>query len=157
MLQDDASLLKAGAAFSAMGSLSGMSRLTTTGQDTNGFSVLAGCSSDNKQISVLIGNYEIPAADMGPIPGGDAVVFPGITTITYLDRRTINYTDNAGYQVTFNNLPWGVGSFTVSRFRVDASHQLTLIDTQTASGQQQFTLSASLPPPSVELIVIKAA
>jgi xylan 1,4-beta-xylosidase len=156
LLQADGSLLKAGAAFQAVGSLTGMSRLSTSGQDTDGFSVLAGCSADKKQIRVLIGNYEIPAADMGPIPGGNAVVFPGITTITYLDRRTISYANNAGYQVTVNDLPWGAESFTVTRFRVDASHQLTLIDTQSGNGPQ-FTLSASLPPPSVELIVMTAA
>lgn len=155
VLQDNGSLTKAGSAFSALGSLIGMSRLTTSGQDENGFSVLAGRSADRSEIRVLIGNYQIPASDMGPIPGGNTVVMPGPVTITYPDRRTISYSDNAGYQLVLNNLPWQSGKYTVTRYRIDASSQLSVVDSQSGSGQL-IIVSAALAPPSVELIVITA-
>jgi xylan 1,4-beta-xylosidase len=152
LIQDDGSLTQAGYAFSAMGSVSGMSRLTTTGQDQNGFSVLAGSSNNKSEIRVVIGNYQISAADMIPLPGGDLVAVPGISTFEYLPRRQITYANNQGYQLVLRNLPSGK-PFTVNRYRIDAGHQLTLVDTSQGSGPE-LVITAALAPPSVELIVI---
>ncbi len=156
LLQDDGSLTKAGSAFSAIGDFSAMTRLPTFGQDVNGYTVLAGLSDDKNEIRVLISNYQIPATDQGPIPGGDTQTIPSIATFTYLDRRTIAYTDNAGYYVVIDGLPWASGASTVNRYRIDSSRQMALVDTQHMTGGQ-CVLSSALPPSSVEVIVITAA
>ncbi|CAE6875562.1 hypothetical protein R69746_08753 [Paraburkholderia aspalathi] len=152
LIQGDGSLTQAGYAFSAMGSVSGMSRLTTTGQDRSGFSVLAGSSNNKNEIRVVIGNYQIPAADMIPLPEGNLVNVPGISTFEYLPRRQIAYANNQGYQLVVRNLPSGK-SFTVNRYRIDTGHQLTLVDTSQGNGPE-LVITAALAPPSVELIAI---
>ncbi|WP_158615464.1 hypothetical protein [Acidipila sp. EB88] len=71
-----------------------------------------------------------------------------------LTPQTFDYMDNQGYNLTIKNLPWGNGAYTVSRYRIDASHSLSLIDTVAGKGGSA-TVSAQLPPPSVELIVLR--
>ena len=130
-------------------------RLATTGGDQNGLAVEAGRSWSNRpQISVVISNYEIPAADQGPFPSppvfNNVFAIPGIGTFTLLPHRAVTYADNDGYDLTVNHVPNGA---VVSRYRVDDTHNLSLID-QSVSRGSTVRLAASLPAPSVELVVI---
>src|SRR5690348_11406723 len=101
---NDGTLTKAGNAFKAVGSLRRTPlRVAATGGDDQGFSVLAGRSW--RRVRVLISNYEIPAADQGPLPFPDNLfAIPGIATFTILDRRPVTYTDNGGYDLTVRGL-----------------------------------------------------
>src|SRR3954454_15957161 len=86
---DDGKLTKAGAAFKAVAKMSRTPlRLAASGGDDQGFSVEAGRS--RRRVRVLISNYEIPAADQGPLPFPDNIfAIPGIGTLTTLARRDV--------------------------------------------------------------------
>jgi len=151
----DGTLTKTGDAYAAVGSLARTPlRLATTGGDGNGLAVEAGRSwSDRGQINVVISNYEVPAADQGPFPPfivDNVFAIPGIGTFTLLPRRAVTYADNGGYDLTIKHVSNGA---LVSRYRVDDSHNLTLID-QSVSRRSTVHLAASLPAPGVELVVI---
>ncbi|WP_321817408.1 MULTISPECIES: GH39 family glycosyl hydrolase [unclassified Paraburkholderia] len=156
LISDTGALTKGGSAMQAVGSLKSLLKLTTSGQDQQGFAVLAGGASDNKSVRVLISNYEIPAADLGPLPNGNDEVVPNVGTLTLLDRQSITYQSNAGYAVTVENLPWGSGACTVQQYRIDASNNLTLASTSKMTGSQ-ITFTAALPAPRVDLLVITPA
>jgi hypothetical protein len=93
---------KTGRAFETVGLMNRTPlRLATSGGDDQGFSVEAGRSrrrgADGK-VRVLLSNYEIPAADQGPLPfPNNEFAIPGVATFTLLDRRTVTYTNNSGY------------------------------------------------------------
>ena len=164
-------------------------RLSTTGQDTIGYTVLAGRSLNNKQVNVLISNYQrdanylsepipqileaslaldLPATsplalsffgfkppflvdDLNPpLNAPEAAVIPPPSVAL----QSFNYSDNQGYDVTVKNLPWGNKEFVISRFRIDANHNLSLID-ETTGANGEVHLTATLPPPSVELLTLR--
>ena len=154
LINDDGSLSKTGHAFEAVGALARTPlRLAARGGDNQGFSVLAGRGRGGK-VRVLMTNYEIPPEDQGPLPFPDNLFsIPGIATFKLLDRRTVTYTDNAGYDLTVKGLR---GRSVVSRYRVDASHDLTLVDRSVQHGSR-IHLSAALPAPAVELVEIAPA
>lgn len=151
LVNDDGTLTKTGAAFAAVGTLTRTPlRLATRGGDDQGFAVEAG-RGRHGQVRVLISNYEIPAEDMGPLPfPNNEFSIPGVATFTLLDRRTVTYQDNAGYDLTVDRLS---GRSLVSRYRVDAGHDLTLVDRSVQRGRS-IRVSAALPAPAVELVVI---
>jgi len=113
--------------------------------------------SSHGQINVLISNYEIPPADQGPFPNppvvNDNFTIPGVGTFTLLPRRSVTYTDNDGYDLAVDHIPGGGSGVVVSRYLIDDSHNLTLVD-QTIQHGPTVHLSAMLPAPAVELIVI---
>jgi xylan 1,4-beta-xylosidase len=151
----DGTLTKTGDAYAAVGSLASTPlRLATTGGDENGLAVEAGRSwSPRGQINVAISNYQIPVADQGPFPPfivDNVFAIPGIGTFTLLPRRAVTYTDNGGYDLTVNHV---LGGAVVSRYRVDGTDNLTLVDRSVSRGSSVH-VSASLPAPSVELVVI---
>lgn len=138
-------------------------RLSVKGSDDKGFAVLAGRSRAGDEIRVLITNYAIPAQYLTP------------TTKTSLDfnlpiaatrvpvsmklppRRTdAAESNNGGYQLTVMHLPKALQRYTLTRFRLDAHHLLSPIETTTGSGSV-VKAAANLPPPSVELLIIRAA
>jgi hypothetical protein len=135
-------------------------RLATTGGDQNGLAVEAGRSWDRHgQVRVLISNYEIPAADQGPFPPfiiDNVFTIPNIGTFTLLPRRSVTYADNSGYELRVNNIRGDERGVTVNRYRVDDNHNLTLVDESVQRGSSVH-LSATLPAPSVELVVIAPA
>jgi hypothetical protein len=150
----DGTFKKVTRAFEAVGTLNQTPiRLHAGGSDQNGFAVLAGCTHTTHQIRVLIGNYEIPPQVQGPIPGGNVQTIPGIATFTWPDRRSVTYANNRGYNLTIDNLPSGNDEYIVKRYRLDDTHDLSLVDTKRHRGSS-FKLSATLPAPSVELIVL---
>ena len=113
-------------------------RLAATGADTIGFAVLAGRSSDGNTVQVLIGNYEIPESDRKAGAGR---------------RHEIAYRNNAGYALAVTHLPWGEGEFTVKRYRITRTENWAESETSGKGGTLE--MSVPLPPPGVELIVIR--
>jgi hypothetical protein len=128
-------------------------RVAETGGDDAGLSVEAGRNPLTGEVRVLVSNYEIPAADQGPLPfPGNVFTIPGIASFTILDRRAVTYADNAGYDLTVRGLaPWR--RHTVERYRLDDGHDLSLVDRSVQRGPVH--LSAALPAPGLELIVIR--
>jgi hypothetical protein len=160
LIASDGSLTKTGDAFAAVGSLAATPvRLATTGGDTNGLSVLAGRTrSAHGEIRVLISNYEIPREDRGLAPSFNFKVPPDapftIGTFTILATRGVTYTDNAGYGLTVNHIRGGESGVVVSRYRVDDTHSLSLVD-ETVQRGSTVHVSSALPAPAVELVVIR--
>jgi hypothetical protein len=161
LIAADGTFTKTGDAFEAVGTMNRTpSRLATSGGDDQGFGVEAGRSPNHDEIRVLLSNYEIPPEDrQPPFPPfivNNVFAIPGIATFTLLDRRGVTYTDNNGYDLTVNGLHGNGHRYLVSRYRVDESHDLTLVD-QTVQRGRRINLSATLPAPAVELVVIRRA
>jgi xylan 1,4-beta-xylosidase len=152
LVANDGTLTKTGDAFKAVGAMNRTPlRLATTGGDDQGFAVEAGRSWRRGEVRVLLANYEIPAADQGPLPFPDNLfTIPGIATFTILDRRSVTYTNNDGYDLSVTGLR---RRYVVSRYRLDDGHDLTLVDRSVQRGDS-LRLTATLPAPAVELVVI---
>ena len=124
-------------AFAMVSSLNGTpDRLKVTGDDDQGFSVMAGKDEGERELRVLIADYEISPHNMGPIPGGnDTVIFiPGLGllgTMTVLDRLTYTYQNTNGYNLEIKNIPEGWGDLTVEQYRIDNDKNMVLVGTQT--------------------------
>jgi xylan 1,4-beta-xylosidase len=172
-----------GRAFEAQASFQATpDRLKTIGNDTIGFTTLAGRATTKStdtaaEIRILITNYEIPELNRGPRDNGKGLPNvlshkgemmvggtpqSGPTIIMYgVPRRSPDYVHNRGYDLTVTNLPaWAREGFTVNRYRIDDAHNdkeaaMTLVDSTTHSGLM-LHMSAELPPPAIELIVIRA-
>jgi len=173
-------------AFQALGQLNNTPiRLTATGGDTLGYTILAGRSKDKDEVQVLISNYQYDAnylSESHATPAEDAlsVTVPanspkalqyfggppsqvantniaddsdGVVIPDGLTPQTFSYVNNQGYNLTIKNLPWGNAAFTVTRYRIDATHNLDKIDSTQGKGGSAH-LTATLPAPSVELIVL---
>ena len=133
-------------AFKATGSLlASPQRLVATGTDTLGFAVLAGKSRDGKTVQVLISNYEIPLDRRGSTRPG-AAMLPR--------QNNIVYRNNRGYALTVTGLPWGQGEFTVKRYRLSGAEDFAMMEEPPGRGGA-YTLERPLPPPGLELIVLK--
>jgi xylan 1,4-beta-xylosidase len=158
LINPDGTINKTGHAFEAVGTLNHTPlRLATSGGDDIGFGVEAGRTRNHGEVRVLLTNYEIPPEDQGPYPPfivNNVFTIPGIATFTLVDRRSVTYSDNNGYDLTVSGLPGNGQRDVVSRYRVDDSHDLTLVD-QTEQRGRSVHLSATLPAPAVELVVIR--
>jgi hypothetical protein len=149
--------------FKAMGQmLSTPVRLAVAGTDTFGFAALAGKSEDGNTLKILISNYAKPANyKPRPMPFAPEFADPDMPSLwdrwhgpPFANRTDIVYRDNAGYNLSVMNLPWGKASFTLRRYRVSARQQLDLVEERTAEGSS-LTLSNPLPVDNVELIVLQ--
>jgi hypothetical protein len=135
-------------------------RLAVDGTDTFGFAALAGRSADGKTIQVLISNYAIPANfKPGEMKMPEAVLkaapMPDFTRFKFLAPRTdIVYRNNAGYNLTINNLPWGNQKFSVKRYRLNNTQNLDLVDEKESKGSS-LNLQSPLAPEALELIVLE--
>jgi xylan 1,4-beta-xylosidase len=147
--------------FQALGKmLNTPQRLSVEGPDTFGFATLAGRSSDSKTVQILISNYAIPA-DYKPInmqmPADllkKAGPQPDFSQYKIMPpRKDIVYRDNAGYNLTIDNLPWGQQSFNMKRYRISKQHNLDLIEEKSVTGST-INLANALAPDAVELIVL---
>jgi hypothetical protein len=133
-------------------------RLSVQGTDTFGFATLAGRSADGNTVQILISNYAIPAG-FNPRPmqmppealktAGPQPKFKLLPT-----RTDIVYRDNAGYNLTIDNLPWGKSAFSVTRYRISKPQNLDLVEERSSEGLT-FSLSEALAPNAVELIVLQ--
>jgi xylan 1,4-beta-xylosidase len=122
-------------------------RLSLTGTDTLGFTALAGLSKDGKMLQVLISNHEAPK-ELKPLHPGRALPFKRVPL------RAIEYKDNHGYKLAIDRLPWGKSSYTVRRYRIDQTHDLSEVENRTSSGNH-LEISSELPAPGVELITLQ--
>ncbi len=136
-------------------------RLAVEGMDTFGFSAIAGRSADGKTVQILVSNYAIPAGykphtfGMPPEVEKMGPPLPDFSKVKFLPARTdIVYRDNAGYNLTVNNLPWGKKEFTVKRYRISESQNLDLVEEKAAAGGS-VKLSSPMASDAVELIVLR--
>ncbi len=147
-------------AYKAMASMLGTpQRLDLNGRDTMGFAALAGRSLDGKTVQIFISNYQVPPDYKGhamvPPPAVQKMMAVDFSKFKMLPRRTdLRYENNSGYALTVDHLPWGNTAFSVQRFRLTASQNLSLVE-ETTGGGGKLMLSNPLPPPGLELIVLK--
>ena len=111
-------------------------RLWTSGGDDTGFAVMAGRDEGERELRVIIANYEISPLNMGPIPGGntEVVAIPGLGVLgtwVWLDRRTIIYENTNGYNLEIKNIPLGWGDLTVEQYRIDNDNNMALVGSWT--------------------------
>ncbi|HKF49393.1 MAG TPA: hypothetical protein VKB38_18685 [Terracidiphilus sp.] len=149
--------------FKAMGRmLNTPVRLAVAGTDTFGFAALAGKSEDGGTVQILISNYARPANyKPRPMPSAPEFADPDAPSLwdrwhapPFPDRTDIVYRDNAGYNLSLVNLPWGRATFTLKRYRVSARQALDLVEERSLTGPS-LTLSNALPVDNVELIVLQ--
>jgi hypothetical protein len=151
---DGATPNKTGAALVALGRLRDTPlRLRTTGADLCGFAVQAGRSVDGETLAVLISNYQIPAQNLGPRSGRNVISVPDAFEVSLLHRRNLAYAGNRGYDLTLEHLPPGE-RHVIERYRISSDRVLTLVDRDVRGGST-LRLSAPLPPPAIELIVVR--
>lgn len=168
----DGKYFKTAYTFKAMGEmLDTPKRLGVKGPDTYGFAALAGLSGDRKTVQILISNYEIPAGykpkDMVLSPELNEMVkkikaeeasHPNPAKpapVSELPQRAgIVYHDNAGYNLTVDNLPFGKDAYTIKRYRISKTQNLELVEEKEASGAS-LKISNSFAPDTVELIVLQ--
>jgi xylan 1,4-beta-xylosidase len=136
-------------------------RLLVTGADTFGFSAIAGRSEDGKSVQVFISNYGVPAGykphmfGMPPELQKMGPPLPDFSKVKFLPPRTgIVYRNNAGYNLTINNLPWGNEAFTIKRYRISKSENFELVEEKSGAGGS-LRVGNPLAPDAVELIVLQ--
>ena len=127
-------------------------RLQVSGGDTNGFAVQAGRSADGDIIQVLISNYQIAEANIGPRKGEDVRHEGDLFDLKLLPRRTVTYDANGGYNLVIGGLDPDC-DYDVERYRITGERDFSLLDRSQAKGVQ-VRLQADIPPPAVELVVI---
>jgi hypothetical protein len=134
-------------------------RLDLAGADTFGFAALAGRSKDGATVQILISNYEIPP-DYKPHvmvvpPKVQELLNLDFSKIKSLPRRTDAHVgDNGGYALTIEHPPWGDAEFSIKRYRITDTDDLRLVGESGGKGGK-VQLSNPLPPPGVELIVLR--
>lgn len=126
-------------------------RLSVTGADTQGLAVEAGRSVNGTEINILISNYEVPAGLRDPRPGGDRV--GGFLNL--LPRRLLRYRRNQGFNLEVKGLA-ADKLYRVQRYRINDVWDYRLLSTLTVKGND-VAITDDLPPPGIELVVIKAA
>jgi xylan 1,4-beta-xylosidase len=145
---------KVGQALVALGRMSPTdARLRVAGADLNGLAVEAGRSRDGGLVQVLISNYQIPDVDIGPRKGPDVMHVPNLFDLTLLPRRTVSYGHNRGYALTIKGLP-AHGRYVVERYRLSQTQDFALLDSTRGRGPV-IHVGGDLPPPAVELIVVR--
>ena len=128
-------------------------RLHTEGADEDGFAVQAGRTRNGDTLQVLISNYQVPAEFIGPRKGPNVLKVGTELSVVLLDRRAMTYIRNGGYDLTIDRLEAGA-AYTIERYRISATDNLSLVDTSMGTGPT-IHLYAALPPPGIELVVLK--
>ena len=82
-------------------------RLRSSGTDHDGFAVLAARNAAGSRIRILVSNYQIPAADMGPRPGGLEFHADHLFSMRILPRRTVHYPPVRRYELNVRHLAPG--------------------------------------------------
>ncbi|MBQ9031796.1 MAG: hypothetical protein IJ106_10145 [Parasporobacterium sp.] len=159
-------LTSKGLVYVAMNHLTDNERLSVTGNDKNGFSVLAG--KDGQTINIIIGNYEIPSDQMTPyeiiakfhplVTADGKFAVPGVAEWRMAPARQITYSRNAGYELTVNHLGTDADTVQIDQYRIDDMHNFELVDTQIVEIQDNsITFEAAMPTETVDLLVINPA
>jgi xylan 1,4-beta-xylosidase len=134
-------------------------RLAVTGGDDEGFAALAGKSKDGKSVRILISNYQVPAnykpnVMVPPAEFLRGATLPDMSKVKLPPNRNITYKNNAGYDLTIRNLPWGKKPFTVERYRLTNTEDFTRIAAAPDGQGGELKISNALPAPGIELIVL---
>ena len=146
---------KTGEAMIALGRMDKtQARLPVTGADTKGLAVEAGRSPDGRLVQVLVSNYQIPQAFIGPRKGPDELR-AGFLELSLLPRRTVTYSANRGYALAVKGMR-GNGTYVVERYRISDTHEFSLLDRGVQHGPV-IHLDGDLPPPGIDLITIRPA
>lgn len=147
LVRDDGFLSGEGAVLAALARFRlAPRRLALEGADTIGLAALAGRSTDGQLVAVLISNFE--RRDAAPRESN------ADTTLPPRPPETFRYRDNEGFVLRVRNLPWGAGDFRVERYRL--SEAVTGEPTDRGAGRGgEFLLVERMPPPGVELIVLR--
>jgi hypothetical protein len=146
LFERDGGYRKTAYAFKAMGAMRDTpGRLAVTGADRLGFAVLAGRSADNTAVQVLMSNYEIPASYRNRLSRPGAAGLP--------PREDIAYQDNRRYRLTVRRLPWGSGKSAVTFYRTTPTDSWA--EERISKEGDALSISRPLPPPGIELIVIR--
>lgn len=127
--------------------------LEASGADDNGLAVQAARTRKGDTVQVLISNYQIPSEFIGPRKGPNVLTVGTEFSVDLLPRRTVTYADNHGYDLTIDGLEPGK-TYTVERYRITAQTNLSLVDTSMGTGPA-IHMYATLPPPGIELVVLK--
>jgi hypothetical protein len=127
--------------------------LESTGGDDHGLAVQAARTKNGDTVQVLISNYQIPSEFIGPRKGPDVLTVGTEFSVDLLPRRTVSYVDNRGVDLTIDRLEPGT-TYAVERYRIGAQSDLSLVDTSIGTGPT-IHLYAPLPPPGIELVVLK--
>jgi len=130
------------------------------GSDDKGFAVLAGRTPAGDKLQVLVTNYAIAPRYLEPTSRTSLdFVLPGTQVPVSMQlpprRLDARQSHNAGYRLTIEHLPPALQHYTIRRYRLDATHSLSLVDTRTGGGER-LQVSAVLGPPSVELVVLES-
>ncbi len=130
-------------------------RLEASGADLKGLAVEAGRSSDGKVVQVLISNYQIPAAELGPRHTDDTLHVPHVFDVKLLPRRTPTYKDNEGFDLTIEHLPAG-GHAVVELCLISADRHIgpAAVAEQTGAAVR---VRQALAPPGIALITVHVA
>jgi hypothetical protein len=151
---DGATPDKTGQALIALGRLKDTPfRLKVRGSDLNGFAVEAAKSGDGRTLQILLSNYQIPSEFLGPRQADDVLHVPPVFDVRLLARRSISYRNNGGYDLTIDNLR-ADRRYSVERCRISASDDLTSLG-KTIQTQAPIHLRDQLPPPGIELLVVR--
>lgn len=126
-------------------------RLAVQGDDRNGFAVLAGRSADGRLVQVLIVNYQIPQAAIGPRKT-DNVLHTGAFNVHLLSRRTVHYHQNAGFDLTIEHLQ--PARYLLERCRITDHDDFSAADSVVTTSAD-IHVAEPLPPPGVELLRVQ--
>jgi hypothetical protein len=125
-------------------------RLRSSGTDHDGFAVLAARNADGSRIRVLVSNYQIPAADMGPRRGGLVWHVDHLFSMRILPRRSVHYPPVRRYELSVRHLP--AGRYRFIRQRLTAAGTSTMQRVLRVSGT--IRLGFTLPAYVVDAIEI---
>jgi len=161
MFNRDGTPMTNGYGFLAAGRMQATSQrlAVLAGSDDKGFAVLAGRSAGGDKLQVLITNYAVAPKYLEPTSKTSLdFELPGtkVPVSMQLPKRRMDarQTHNDGYRLTIEHLPAALQHYKISRYRLDATHSLTLLDSRTGDGAV-VRAEATLGPPSVELVVVE--
>jgi hypothetical protein len=152
---DGASPDKTGQALIALGRMKATPiRLKSTGGDLSGLAVEAGRSEDGRLVQVLVSNYQIPAAELGPRKADNVLHVPHVFDVRLLPRRSLVYADNGGFDLTIDHLPAG-SRHVVERCLISPKGDFTAEEPALSSGERAV-VRERLPPPGIVLITVRS-
>jgi hypothetical protein len=134
-------------AFKGFNSLSGATRLSTTGTDHMNFAAISGKSVD--QVTIVISNFDVKTyLDTFELLGSGA-------NATYNQYVSLFGTPvvYGQFTVALQNLPWNSSQQVIyERYLVDDQNQLSLVETRSVSGDSTLSFTAGIAAPSVQVI-----
>ncbi len=117
-------------------------RLRCSGTDRDGFAVLAARNAAGSRIRILVSNYQIPAADMGPRPGGLEWHVDHLFSMRILPRRSVRYPPVRRYELNVHHLTPGRYRFIRQRLTGAGTATVQRILKVSGSIRLGFTLPA---------------